>query len=58
MSFEAKLYSQEGNLLRSAKNGSKSNQIIFDVGDLSDGTCFLHIISDKKVIKKQIIIKH
>lgn len=45
-------------MVRNAKNGSLSNEIVFDVRALPNDVYYLHILDGKKTIKKQVIIRH
>ena len=56
--YEAKLLNNRGQMVRNAKNGSLSNEIVFDVRALPNDVYYLHILDGKKTIKKQVIIRH
>ncbi|EHQ25546.1 T9SS type A sorting domain-containing protein [Mucilaginibacter paludis] len=56
--FEARIYSDKGRVLASAKNTSVSKYVVIDTSQIPSGTYYLHILKGKETIKKQIIISH
>lgn len=54
--FSVSLYNERGKMLKSEKEGT--GDINLNVLDVPEGKYFLHIKEGKKVIKKQVLIKH
>jgi len=55
--FNLKFMNEKGNILFQAES-SQGKELNIRTDSYQNGTYFLHIIQDKKVIKKQIIIQH
>ncbi len=56
-SFEVKLYNEKGEVLIAAKS-EEGKRISFSTQNIANGTYYIHILEGKKIIKKQVIIRH
>ncbi|MFC4213151.1 T9SS type A sorting domain-containing protein [Pedobacter lithocola] len=56
--FSVKLFNKNGVLLKEAKTTAINKEIQLQVSDLPNDTYFLHILQDKEIIKKQVIVQH
>lgn len=56
--FSVKLFDEKKKLLFSGNNKGSGESIKADIQHIPNGTYFLHIFQGKKVIKKQVIIRH
>ncbi|KQN32350.1 hypothetical protein ASE92_17235 [Pedobacter sp. Leaf41] len=56
--FSVKLFDDKGKLIKGGQKGVDSSSVVLGTSDLPNGTYFLHILKDKAVIKKQIIVQH
>ncbi len=57
-SYRIKLLNNKGQVLREVVNDAAKTATKLDIGNIQNGTYFLHIIDGNKVIKKQVIIRH
>lgn len=56
--FEVNVTNEEGRLLIDTKNSSGNDHITLNTANLPTGNYFLHIKTEKEIIKKQILIDH
>ncbi len=55
--FEIKIFNEKGEVVSSSKS-EEAKKVSLSTQSLSNGTYYIHIIEGKKVIKKQLIVKH
>lgn len=58
LDFEVKVFTDKGSLVKSFRNERNGKNLSFSMADLPNGNYFIHVINDKKVTKKQIIVQH
>ncbi|MCX2495523.1 alpha/beta hydrolase [Pedobacter sp. PF22-3] len=56
--FEAIIYNDKGRMLKQIKSKTSIEPSKISVADLPNGTYYLHIIENTKVIKSQLLIQH